>query len=318
MFRTTFTRRGFTLVELLVVIAIIGILVGLLLPAVQAAREAARRMSCSNNLKQNALALHNYESTYKTLPPSGIDFNQMSWAVMILPFMEQNTLFNQLKLNTKGNWRVQTPFVKGVAIPSFQCPSAPGDSLFSKYPSEEDPFEIQENDVRTLHYHAILGPTGTNTITSQQYQTLPNPNAVYGVVATQGAFGVATRKATPPSTVQQNIPGHNTMSGITDGTSNTLMLGEFSWQGYQFWRPWTRGWWGDSNGTLLYTSKNVTNPLNSKISSPWNDASLGSTHSGGSQFARADGSIHFISNSIDMNVYRAAASRNGGEVLNVE
>lgn len=323
MSRPTVNQRGFTLVELLVVIAIIGILVGLLLPAVQAAREAARRMSCSNNLKQNALALHNYESTYKTLPPSGIDFNQMSWAVMILPFMEQNALFNQFKLSDKvggqnPNWRVQTKFVKGVVIPSYQCPSAPSDSLFSKYPSEEDPFDIQEHDVRTLHYHAILGPTGTNTITNQQYQTLPNPNAVYGVVATQGVFGVATRKSTPPSTTLQNIPGNNSMSGITDGTSNSLMLGEFSWQGYQFWRPWTRGWWGDANGTLLYTSKNVTNPLNSKISSPWNDASLGSTHAGGSQFARADGSIHFISNSIDMNVYRAAASRNGGEVINVE
>src|SRR6188474_2683919 len=96
-------RRAFTLVELLVVIAIIGVLVALLLPAVQAAREAARRMSCSNNLKQLSLALHNYEDTHKTLPPAGIDSNQMSWTVLLLPYMEQKPLYDQFNFN-KGAW----------------------------------------------------------------------------------------------------------------------------------------------------------------------------------------------------------------------
>src|SRR2546427_5297251 len=96
-------RSGFTLVELLVVIAIIGVLVALLLPAVQAAREAARRMSCSNNLKQLSLALHNYESTFSSLPPAGIDTNQMSWVVMLLPYMEQQPLFDKFNF-AKGAW----------------------------------------------------------------------------------------------------------------------------------------------------------------------------------------------------------------------
>src|SRR6059036_1967376 len=96
-------RSAFTLVELLVVIAIIGVLVALLLPAVQAAREAARRAQCSNNLKQLSLALHNYENTHNTLPPAGIDSNQMSWTVLLLPFFEQQALYDQFNFN-KGSW----------------------------------------------------------------------------------------------------------------------------------------------------------------------------------------------------------------------
>ena len=97
-------RLGFTLVELLVVIAIIGVLVALLLPAVQSAREAARRMSCSNNLKQLSLALHNYEDTHKTFPPAGIDSNQMSWVVLLLPYFEQKNLYDQFNFN-RGSWQ---------------------------------------------------------------------------------------------------------------------------------------------------------------------------------------------------------------------
>jgi prepilin-type N-terminal cleavage/methylation domain-containing protein len=309
-------QRGFTLVELLVVIAIIGILVGLLLPAVQAAREAARRMQCSNNLKQNALALHNYESAYKTFPPCGIQSNQMSWAVMLLPFIEQNNLYAQFSFNA-GNWRLhgRNAAVKGVQITTYQCPSATDDTLFSRYPIDSSDPLLQETDVRTLHYHAVLGPTGINTLTGQQYQVLTNPNTVYGQVALQGAFGSSARSSTNVNFI---IPGNNRISAMTDGTSNTLMLGEFSWKGYQFWRSWIRGWWGDGNGTLLYTSKNVTNPINSRFSSPWNDASFGSQHSGGAQFARGDGSVQFVANSVDMNVYRSIGSRDGGEVFNLE
>src|SRR5262245_22393651 len=117
-------RRAFTLVELLVVIAIIGVLVALLLPAVQAAREAARRMRCSNNLKQLSLGLHNYEDVHKTLPPAGINTNQMSWLVLVLPYIEQTNLYDRFNFNA-GAWNANNriTIVKRVKIPIINCPS---------------------------------------------------------------------------------------------------------------------------------------------------------------------------------------------------
>lgn len=299
--------KAFTLVELLVVIAIIGILVGLLLPAVQAAREAARRMQCSNNLKQLGLAAHNYESAFKTFPPAGVDTNEMSWAVMMLPFLEQKALFDRFDF-AQGNWQARNriTIVKGVFVPSYQCPSATADTLFSV-------FNANEADVRTSHYHAVLGPTGPNSAANNQpYQTIGDPAKDFGVVASQGAFGNAIAR-----NANYTVPLNNKMGSISDGTSNTVMFGEFSWKGYQFWRPWTRGWYSDTRGTLMYLSKNVTYPINSGFSLKWNDGSFGSQHTGGAQFSRADGSVQFIAQNVDMGVYRAVASRNGGESTNI-
>jgi prepilin-type N-terminal cleavage/methylation domain-containing protein len=305
-------RGGFTLVELLVVIAIIGILVGLLLPAVQAAREAARRMQCSNNLKQWGLAMHNYESTFQTFPPSGIDSNEMSWAVMALPFIEQKNLFDRFDFS-QGNWQAKNRItvVKGAAVPSLQCPSAPPESLFSV-------FNAVEADVRTSHYHAVLGPTGplpavVNPNNNLNYTVIGNPALDFGVVAVQGVFGNATAR-----TATRTVPEKNRMGSITDGTSNTVMIGEFAWKNYPYWRPFTRGWYSDVRGTLMYLSKNVTYPINSGFSLKWNDGSFGSMHTGGCQFVRGDGSVLFTSQSIDMGTYRAIASRNGGETVNID
>lgn len=320
----TFRLPGFTLVELLVVIAIIGILVGLLLPAVQAAREAARRMQCSNNLKQLGLALHNYESTFKTFPPAGIASNSMSWAVMTLPFIEQGNLFNRFNF-TQGNWRAhqRIRIVKGVVIPSLQCPSAPAETLFSAFATTATNPDINESDVRTSHYHAVLGPIGTNAANggTAQYRFLGTAaalgNSNFGPVATQGAFGT-TRQVT----ATRFESGNNPIGSMTDGTSNTLMLGEFNWPGYKIrnsflWRPFTRGWYADSRGTLMYLAKNVNYPINFNVPLPWNDATFGSLHTGGAQFVYGDGSVHFVGQNIDMVVYRAAASRDGGEAVSI-
>src|SRR5712692_8742753 len=116
------SRRGFTLIELLVVIAIIAVLVGLLLPAVQKVRETANRTKCANNLKQIGLAVHNYHSTFSALPPARLDYDGgVSWAVIILPFIEQDTFYKQWDLH---EWYyVHKPEVRKHQVPIYYCPS---------------------------------------------------------------------------------------------------------------------------------------------------------------------------------------------------
>jgi prepilin-type N-terminal cleavage/methylation domain-containing protein len=126
-------RRGFSLVELLVVIAIIALLVGLLLPAVQHAREAAHRTSCLNNLKQITLAMHNYELSYQNLPPRCLGETGATWAVLILPFVEQKNLYNLWDLSNSYYDQSDTARLSRVPIyfcPSRRLPSMAGNSTF--------------------------------------------------------------------------------------------------------------------------------------------------------------------------------------------
>lgn len=303
------STRGFTLVELLVVIAIIGVLVALLLPAVQAAREAARRSQCTNNLKQLSLALHNYETVHNTFPPAGIDSNQMSWTVLLLPFFEQQALYDQFNFN-KGAWNAfnRITLVQGVRLKAIICPDlttkADSYSIFVSTPDE--------STVSALHYYAVLGPNGPTAAGANQPYLVQGVDAGFGFCAAQGAFGQAT--VSGPNVT----PINNPLRTFTDGTSNTLLLGEMAWPKYLYWRPWTRGYYFDTRGTLLYGSRNVKNPINSKFSDPWNDGSFGSLHPTGAMFSRADASVGFVRQNIDMLSYRALASRDGGEPLNAD
>lgn len=137
MMRSAPIRRAFTLVELLVVIAIIGVMVGLLLPAVQAAREAARRMSCSNNMKQVGLALHNYHDTFTLFPHNAHAFGNnntgcgASWLVRLLPYLDQGAAYSQLDFVTASDWTMQyqssanAAVVAELRVPGLNCPSSP-------------------------------------------------------------------------------------------------------------------------------------------------------------------------------------------------
>jgi prepilin-type N-terminal cleavage/methylation domain-containing protein/prepilin-type processing-associated H-X9-DG protein len=287
-------RVGFTLIELLVVIAIIAILIGLLLPAVQKVREAAARIKCANNLKQLGLALHAYHDTYTRLPPGGSGPNiggfvaspgmtgSIGYTVYILPQVEQDPVFRQM--NTTVNYN-QPPndTTAPLLIPIYQCPSG----------------LVTESALvtgKTHHYPGVAGPKGTNPQTGVTYTTT---GGTQGGISHHGVLGPNTRI---------------TLVGITDGTSNTLMVGELSWKDANCYRPWTRGWDSDA----MASSKNVTNPMNSTPyngSSNFNDVSFGSMHPGGANFLLADGSVRFVQQSIDMDTYRAVASRDGGESL---
>ncbi|QDS96729.1 Type II secretion system protein G precursor [Roseimaritima multifibrata] len=287
------SRRGFTLVELLVVIAIIGVLVGLLLPAVQAAREAARRMQCSNNMKQLGLALHNYHDVNKRFPPCSIDGGgKIGILVRLLPFMEQQNLFEQVRYD--GNYVQNLPMAQN-RIDGFLCPSGPEQFSVST--------AANEADLYTTHYYGNSGPIGTNAQTNQTYvRDTTRENASFGEYATDGVF---------------QLRSNLRFADITDGTTNTIGMGEVSYEQYKFYRAWTRGlyWY---NGVALLSTKNHKWPINAAknggFTMTFNNGGYGSQHPSGAMFGMMDGSVRFVSETIDMTAYRAAASRGSGEV----
>jgi len=283
---------GFTLVELLVVIAIIGILVALLLPAVQAAREAARRMSCTNNMKQVGLAIHNYHDTFKSFPPHSLNSNRLAWTVHILPFIENQPLYDQFDFNAFYN---QAPnYDLGlVAVSVYHCPSSK-----SKRASIGNGGEaIGGVGTFTTNYYGVMGPKGTNPITGAAYDF--RNVGPHGGFAENGFF-------------KQN--DSRKFSHILDGTSNASIIGEISWDdrggNRTRYRLWPRGHQQDQWNA---PAKNVANQINSDQTGVFNDMSFGSNHPGGCHFIMGDASVQFVAETIDFATYLGVASIDGGE-----
>ena len=302
-------KTGFTLIELLVVIAIIGVLVGLLLPAVQQAREAARRSSCSNNLRQTATAMHLYNDAINTLPPGRGPYGCCwgTWAVLVLPFMEESNAADAY-VNWGGN------------------DSTNGGHRYSGGPN----LTVTRRRYQTLTCPSDIPNAPLNSITSHNYavnhgNTGYDRSTINGVSFLQAPFSVAASTTQPKKGVS--------LEEIVDGTSSTLMLGEVLQGAGGDLRGFI--WWGDASGFSAYQAPNSSLPDRIYTAVFCNDqpeqnlpcaVSTGtaptmfaarSRHPGGVQVATCDGSTRFISETIELDVWRGLSSSQGGEVVSV-
>ncbi|MEM9186682.1 MAG: DUF1559 domain-containing protein [Planctomycetota bacterium] len=346
-------RRGFTLVELLVVIAIIGILVALLLPAVQAAREAARRMSCSNKLKQLALATLTYHDANKRFPTSvgqweeefdiqgewigptggsrqtsngGNGWSGRGWVPEILPQIEEQALRDALEPGFTGDFAINgngrgmgrrdiRDFV-GRQLDALSCPSDASAALSNEQWHWPNIF------VGTTSYKGCIGDS-----------IIPSNETPPG--STVGPLGDAVLNENYPYAAIGSVNCHNsaecngilwrntyykpvTLRKVTDGTSKTFLIGEsVISQDYHSAAFFADGDWATC-GIPLNNLDYESSPDELRNERWAEHRGFASLHPGGAQFANCDGSVQFITDGISVAAYRARATRNGDEVFGVD
>jgi prepilin-type N-terminal cleavage/methylation domain-containing protein len=357
MSRNTRSKFGFTLVELLVVIAIIGVMVGLLLPAVQAAREAARRMTCSNNIKQLGLGLHNYHSAYNQFPAgarggsAGEGFG-MSFFYGLLPYIEQNSLYERLVQVVPGTSGLQNPghvffgnagganaaVLNLTRISTFECPSSPMDPAgpwttnkpsFSTLPAYVGISGGVDEDGLSANPPAPGASGDTDRYQNTRQRTgITVAGVVNGILSSNGVL-IGNR--------------FNGFRSITDGTSNVIVFGEHSswmrngsgdpvdYRSAGGWLPGTSVNWAvttwSANGGIDSRHFNIVSiryPIGSTSTllagtgrnyGPNNP--LLSGHVGGCQLGLADGSVRFLSDSTDLSLLKNLATRDSGLTKNL-
>jgi prepilin-type N-terminal cleavage/methylation domain-containing protein/prepilin-type processing-associated H-X9-DG protein len=333
-------RTAFTLVELLVVIAIIGILIALLLPAVQKVREAAKRVKCANNLKQLALACHNYHDAYATLP-YGRKYDiwdTYTWSELILPYIEQGDVFNLYYTLPQTGYVANYPGPNGPIgagpplqtartsrIPQFYCPSDPSNPAGNELYTEE--FGFYRGNYR--------GCTGSGDM--------------YGNAtdATSGPWGPGVFAVIPGQSFDPNVmptTASVALTHITDGTSNTLLFSEGVVPTVTWWGgPIGEILYGNMGGALFSASLTPNTSVPDRVWGPcpqdqsdggyqqpcvslgpdiwWTAMGAGaqaaarSFHTQGVNVALADGSVRFVDNFIDLGAWRGLGTRANGEVV---
>ncbi len=298
-------RPAFSLVELLVVIAIIAVLVALLVPAVQKVRESAARMQCQNNLKQLALAVHSYHNTRNRLPHNFLDaalgygphHKNWSWLARILPWLEQPNLYRNLDIDNKTLYQSRAYAV--ARVETFLCPS---DTAATQGPRSDAAdlgmWNPPDMDAGQTNYKGVAG--GNWDWGDPQWHH-PGANGTGdGIDNGDGMF------------FRSDYRYPKSFTAITDGLSNTFMIGEDVPQKTK-WCSWPYS--NNAIGTCAI-APNAHRPDGADFDQwSWEDTySFRSRHHGGLHFACADGSVHFIRDSIDLGTYRALASIRGGEV----
>ncbi|GAA4422666.1 DUF1559 domain-containing protein [Bremerella cremea] len=321
--------RGFTLVELLVVIAIIGILIALLLPAVQQAREAARRMQCSNNLRQMALACHNYHDVFGSFPTARLSSGTKKFGHMVglLAFLEQGNVDNMFDRDLEGGFAAPAhQTIQNLDIPIIHCPSNPNNDLVKLRNSSYGNFFTTSGDTSD--------ETDPNILTGRALDYWVNHiiwSAAYNLVSTSGE--------SPTPIFAGSFPK---MAQVTDGLSNTTMLMEHAgWdkhyvKGVGMPMPDTDrtmdqpGAWGSWLGWCAFrlqtydnysptTYPTGTTPAGSQCAVNCNNSQgLFAFHPSGANVGMGDGSVRFFTESTPPRVLLFMASRDSGEVVGEE